>query len=78
VTLGATPWYITALQYGSALLQMFFWIAIPTVLFLAWRDFRRLVDYYVLEEVEYIEEEVVTAPKYASEKKAKKAKKEGE
>lgn len=77
MTLGPTPWYQIALQYAAYFVQLLYWIAIPTVLFLARRDFRRLVDYYVLEEIEIVEEEIVTEPAKKA-KKAIKSKKEGE
>lgn len=78
MTVGPTPWWLTVLQYFTVLTPPVAWIVLCVVLVLAWRDFRRLVDYYVLEEVEFIEEEIVTSPKSAPSKKAARAKKEGE
>ncbi|RJQ51986.1 MAG: hypothetical protein C4521_11390 [Actinobacteria bacterium] len=36
------------LGYAGPIVQILFWIALIIILFLAWRDFRRLVNHYVL------------------------------
>lgn len=84
MALGPTPWYQIALQYAALFFQLFYWIAIPVVLFLAWRDFRRLVDNLILEEYDFVDEGYFAEPEPAkakpkpSSKKAKKAEREGE
>jgi len=49
------------LTYAYPLGNLLFWIALIAVLFLAWRDFRRLVDYYAPKKktsVDLAEEEI--------------------
>lgn len=40
---GVTPWYITFLQYADVIIGIFYPIALVTILFLAFKEFKKLV-----------------------------------
>lgn len=54
---GVTPWYITFLQYADVVVGILYPIALVTILFLAFKEFKKLVSCmtdYCCEEYEEV------------------------
>ncbi|MDO8886466.1 hypothetical protein [Candidatus Oleimmundimicrobium sp.] len=43
--MGLTPWYVYVLQYGGAIVSLLYPIFLVVILFLAYKEFKRLVDH---------------------------------
>ncbi len=54
--MGTTPWYIYVLQYGGAVVGLLYPIFLVAILFLAYKEFKRLVDHIAPKPVQTKEE----------------------